>query len=415
MSLEFLRKKLYFEGKSIDLLARKYGTPLYVYSYENLKNNFNAYKKALKDIDHLICYSLKTNSNITIAHQLAKLGAGVDTVSGGEIFCALKAGFVSKKIVYAGVGKTDEEIDLALKNNILMFNVESKEELVNINIRAKKYKTKAGISIRVNPDVDPKTHPYISTGLSKNKFGIDINEAFNIYKYALKLKNIKILGVHIHIGSQLLDIKPYEDAVNKIILLVEKLKKQGIILKYFNIGGGLGINYDNKKSQKTPKDLFKNIIPLIKKQNMILVLEPGRSISGNCGILVTKVLYNKTNRKKNFIIVDAGMNDLVRPSIYDAYHEIMPVMQNNKPKLVADIVGPICESTDFFAKDRKIQGVEKGDYLVIRDTGAYGFAMASNYNSRRKPAEIMIKSNKIYIIRERETWKDLLRNEKMIK
>lgn len=411
--LEYVNDILFFDKINLEDLAEEYGTPLFVYSFETIKNNFLEYENALKNIKHLTCFAMKTNSNSSVLKYLKDLGAGFDTVSGGEIFKALNIGADPQKIVYAGVGKTEAEIDFAIKSNILMFNVESISELNLINQRATKAGRKVKISIRVNPNVDAKTHPYISTGLSKNKFGIDILKAEEIYKYADGLGGILPVGIHMHIGSQILDVFPYKEAFTKVFGLYEKLKSCGIKLDYINIGGGLGIVYDKEK-QKAPhvRDLIDGqIAESIKQNDLTLLLEPGRSIVGTSGILLTKVLYNKTNKAKNFIIVDAGMNDLARPSLYDAYHEIMPVVEKHRQKLVADVVGPICESTDFLAKDRKLPEMAEGEYFAIQNAGAYSFSMSSNYNSRLKAAEVAIIDGKAVLARRRDTLEDLVRNE----
>jgi diaminopimelate decarboxylase len=415
-NLDYKNNTLNLDNTDLSKLTKDFQTPFFVYSYETLKNNFLKYQKTLEklDIKNIICFAMKTNSNSTILKEFHNLGAGFDTVSGGEIFKAINAGADPQKIVFAGVGKTKEEIEFAIENNILMFNVESKDELDLINNVAINLNKKVKIAFRVNPNVDPKTHPYISTGLSKNKFGIDILEVDKLYIYASKLEGILPVGIHCHIGSQLLDLSPYEETFIKLFELFEKLKTLDIKIEYLNIGGGLGICY-NAENQNTPdpKNLFNDfLISNIKKYNLTLILEPGRSLIGNAGILITKVLYNKQNKSKNFIIVDAGMNDLARPSLYDAYHEISPLIQNNdRKKITADIVGPICESTDFLAKDRLIPEMKQNEYLVIQSAGAYCFSMSSNYNSRLKPAEILIKEGAIIPIRKKDSFKDLLLNE----
>ncbi|MFH1715345.1 MAG: diaminopimelate decarboxylase [Elusimicrobiota bacterium] len=413
MGFNYKKNKLYCDGVLAGSIAKKFGTPLYVYSYDEIKNNFQAYEKAFKGVPHLVCYALKTNSNIGVAHELAKLGAGIDIVSGGELFRAKKAGFSNNKIVYAGVGKTEDEIAYALKSNILMFNVESMAELEAINKIAGKMKMTARISLRVNPDVDPKTHPYIATGLAESKFGIEIKDARKYYKRANSLKNINTVGVHMHIGSQLMSIEPYVEAVRKILKLVHDLKKDGIVLQYIDCGGGLGISYKGEKAP-TPLHLFKKIGTILKKEKLTILLEPGRSIVGNAGILITKVLYNKKSSKKNFIIIDAGMNDLMRPSLYDAYHEIIPLNNTNSKIVKADVVGPICESGDYLAKNRSIRTVNEGDYLAVKSSGAYGFSMSSNYNSRKRAAEVIVKGKKARLVRKRETNNDLIKGENTI-
>lgn len=406
---------LHAEGVSVAKLAKEFGTPLYIYSDKTLKRHYNAYADAFKSVSTLICYSIKANSNLAVINTLAKEGSGFDIVSKGELFRALKAGADPKKIVFSGVGKKRDEIEFALKKNILMFNVESPQELELINDVAGKLKKKAGIAIRINPDVDPKTHPYISTGLKKNKFGIEIKEAFKQYKYATTLKNINILGVDCHIGSQLTQIKPFIDAFKKVKDFVLKLKKVGIEIKYIDLGGGLGITY-HKETPPGPDKYAKALIKESKSlEGVTLVFEPGRSIAGNAGILVSEVVYTKKGTAKNFVIVDAAMNDLARPSLYGSYHDIVPVKKNAKKKQKVDIVGPICETGDFLAQDRKLQTLEQGDLIVARSAGAYGFTMASNYNTRPRAAEVMVKGTKYQIVRKRETYDELTKNESVMK
>ena len=411
MSLRYIDHKLCFDNINLKTLAEEYKTPLFVYSYDTIKRNYNECESSLKDLKHIIFYALKANSNLNIINCIKDLGSGFDTVSGGEIFRALKIKADPKKIVYSGVGKTIEDIDYALNSNILLFNVESVSELNTINNRAIALNKKADISIRVNPDVDPQTHPYICTGLEKNKFGIDIKQAFDVYKYAVELNGIIPKGIHMHIGSQLLDVMPFKDAFVKVFDLYKGLKENGLKLDYINIGGGMGICY-NKKTQTAPaySDLIKGTIhDGIKNNDLTLLLEPGRSIIGNAGILITKVLYKKSNKQKNFVIVDAGMNDAPRPSLYSAYHEITPVLESKKhEKEIVDVVGPICESTDFLAKDREIEKVGEGDYLAVESSGAYCSSMSSNYNSRLKPAEVMIKNGKTIVIRKKDSFDDLI-------
>lgn len=402
--------ELYAEDVPVRKLAKEFGTPLYIYSYNTLLNHFKAYETAFDGFPHIICFALKANSNAAIIRLFAKNGGGADVVSGGELFRALKAGMPAKKIVYAGVGKTEEEIIYALKSKILMFNVESEDELREIDRIAGKIKTKAPIALRINPDIDPETHPYISTGLKKHKFGIPIEDALEYYRLANSLKNIRIVGIHKHIGSQITKISPFVDALKRILILVDELTKQGIGINYLDIGGGLGITYRDEVPPN-PAQLAKNILPLLKDRKLTVVLEPGRSLVGNAGILVTKTLYLKKGNEKEFVIVDAGMNDLMRPTLYGAYHHIQPIIKNKRDKIIADIVGPICESGDFLAKDREIQKVKNGEYLAIMSAGAYGFTMSSNYNSRPRAAEVMVKGKKYELIRKRETFSDIIRGE----
>ncbi len=404
--------ELYAEDVSVKALADRYGTPLYVYSYSTLLRHFRAYTEAFEDYPHIICFAVKANSNLAILRLFARNGGGADIVSGGELYVARKAGIPTKKIVYAGVGKKEDEIKFALKSRILMFNVESEAELMEIDRIAGKLGTKAPIALRINPDIDPETHPYIATGLKKHKFGIPIEDALEYYKLAAKLKNIKIIGVHKHIGSQITKISPFVDALKRVLLLIDELSSQGVQLKYLDVGGGLGIPYKDEEPPH-PRDLAKSLLPLLKNKNFTLVIEPGRSIVGNAGILVTKVLYLKKGIDKEFIIVDAGMNDLIRPSYYNAYHNIIPVVKKKRGRTLCDIVGPICESSDFLARDRQIGKVKQGEYLAVMSAGAYGFSMSSNYNSRPKAAEVMVRGREHFLIRKRETYAELIKNDRI--
>jgi diaminopimelate decarboxylase len=374
--------------------------------------HFNAYNDAFNGQTHTICFALKANSNPAVLRLLAKNGCGADVVSGGELYLARKAGIPAKKIVYAGVGKTEDEVVRALKARILMFNIESSDEMKAINDIAGRLKTKAPIALRVNPDIDPKTHPYISTGLKESKFGIPIEDAIEHYKLARKSANLEILGIHKHIGSQITTIQPFIDALKKVILLAVSLKSHGINIKHLDIGGGLGIPYHNEHPPH-PKELSRAVLPLLKGNNFNLILEPGRSIAGNAGIFVTKVLYQKKHPAKEFVIVDGGMNDLLRPSLYNAYHAVLPVRKNSRKKALSDIVGPICESGDFLAVNREINRLSNGELLAVMSSGAYGFTMSSNYNSRPRVAEVMVKGSNFYIVREREQYKDLARGSKI--
>jgi diaminopimelate decarboxylase len=408
----YVSGQLYAEGVPVKLLADRYGTPLYIYSYNTLLQHFDAYDKAFAGYPHIICYSVKSNPNLAILRCLSRRGSGADIVSGGELFRALKAGVPSKKIIYAGVGKTSDEIKMALRSNVLMFNVESDDELREISKIACMMKKKAPIALRINPDIDPGTHPYISTGLKSNKFGIPIENALDSYNLAAKLPYIEIIGIHKHIGSQITKITPFVDALRRILTFVDELKNVGIEIKYLDIGGGLGIPYDDE-DYPMPQDLAKKILPLLKKRSLTLVMEPGRSIIGNAGVLLTEVLYMKKGDHKNFAVIDAGMNDLIRPSLYGAYHKIVPVISNKRRCEKYDVVGPICESGDFIAKDRSLNSVRQGELLAVMSAGAYGFAMSSNYNSRPRAAEVLVKDKQHFLIRARETYQDLMRKEKM--
>lgn len=406
----YKNNELYAEDIPVKELAKQFGTPLYIYSYGTLIRHIRAYEEAFCEVPHIICYAVKANSNLAILSLFAQLGIGADIVSGGELFRALKAGIKPFRIVFAGVGKTEEEIEYALKNNILMFNVESELELYKINEVAKKLKKQARVALRINPDIDPKTHKYIATGLRTSKFGIPIGKAIEYYKVAKSLKNIKVIGIHKHIGSQITETDAYVEALKKLLELYEKLAQADVDIEYIDIGGGLGITYKDEQPPH-PKELADALIPLVKNQKGKLIVEPGRSIVGNAGILVTKVLYTKETDVKNFLIVDAGMNDLMRPTLYGSYHEILPVTPQKRQKIVADIVGPICESGDFLAKDREIEKVSPGEYLAVMSAGAYGFSMSSNYNSRPRAAEVLVKGDQYALIRKRETYRDLIKNE----
>ncbi len=400
--LELKNGELYLEGVSFRELAREFGTPLYVYSASYIRDRFSAYREAFPDA--LICYAVKANFNPHIVRLLGELGAGADIVSGGELFVALKAGIDPKKIVYAGVGKTERELLDALKADILMFNVESRQELEVLNELAGRLGKKARVAIRVNPDVDPKTHPYIATGMKKSKFGIDIKEAEREYEYASSLENLEVVGIHCHIGSQILDISPYREAVEKVVGLYERLKNKGIEIRFLDIGGGLGIKYRPEDREPSPRELADLLRPVLGGVEAKLILEPGRSVTGNAGFLVTEVQFVKEKGEKTFFMVDAGMNDLVRPAIYEAYHHILPALSRGREEVVADIVGPICETGDFLALDRKIERAERGDLFVVFSAGAYGFAMSSHYNMRPRAAEVLVDRGSVKIIRKRESY-----------
>ncbi len=406
----YVDHSLWCEEVSVEEIARSVGTPFYLYSYRTLKNHYRAFDGAFSGIPHLVCFSVKVNSNLALLKLFINEGSGLDIVSGGELYRALQAGADPGKIVYSGVGKKTEEIDYAVRSGILMFNVESPQELETINQCAAHLNKKARIAIRINPDVDPKTHPYISTGLKKNKFGFDMESALEEYRKAKTLSNIEVIGVDCHIGSQLTELSPFVDTVKKVKELIAVLRSEGFDIKYLDLGGGLGITYRDELPPH-PRDYAKAIIDSVGDIGCTLLFEPGRVIVGNAGALVTGVLYTKKNNEKNFIIVDAGMNDLIRPSFYDAHHHIQPVALKGRTNLVADVVGPICESGDFLAKDREVPRVEKGELLAVMSAGAYGFSMSSNYNSRLRAAEILVRDDRYYVIRKRESYKELVANE----
>ena len=406
----YRENELYAEEVPIKKIAESVGTPFYLYSHATLKRHFQTFRDAFQGIQPLICYSAKANTSLAILKLFSGLGSGLDIVSGGELYRGLKAGFSPDKIVYSGVGKRIDEIDYALSSKILMFNIESLEELELIDQRAGILKIKAPIALRVNPDVDPKTHPYISTGLKKNKFGIDTRSAIEGYRVANQLQNVRIIGIDCHIGSQITEAKPFEDALQSLINLKNEIEKIGLKINYLDMGGGLGIIYEDE-SPLHPAEYAKTIGELIKNTSVKLILEPGRVIVGNAGILVTRVLYRKSGLTKEFVITDAGMNDLIRPSLYDAFHAVQPVSKTEETQIVADVVGPICETGDFLAVDRKIPDVKKDDLLAVMSAGAYGFAMASNYCSRPKLAEVMVSENRFHVIRARQKYSDLMEGE----
>ncbi len=398
------------QGVSLFDVAQTYGTPLYVYNGDYMVANFEALDKAFAKAPHIICFALKANSTIAVGRQFAERGAGADVVSGGELFRALKMGAPAGKVIFAGVGKTDEEIEYALRSGILLFNVESPAELRRIERNAERLGLVAPVSVRVNPDVDPHTHHYISTGLKKAKFGVPTEQVVDLYRYAAASAHLNPIGIQMHVGSQLLHIQPIIDAATKVAEIVDELSKLGIRLRYFDIGGGLGIRYRDEQPEG-PADLARGIVPIIKRLDCTLLMEPGRYLVGRGGALLTRVLYLKNNGFKKFIIVDAAMNDLIRPALYDAYHEILPVQQMNGPLEKADVVGPVCESGDFFAHDREMPNVQEDDLLALTSAGAYGFAMASNYNTRPRPAELLVAGGQVRLIRQRETYEDLIRGE----
>jgi len=411
-NFEYRQGELYCEQVPISQIVKEVGTPCYIYSHATLTRHYRVYESAFKNIPHIIAFAMKANSNLAILRLMAKEGSGVDIVSGGELFRALKAGVPPSKIVFAGVGKNAEEIRDALRADILMFNVESSAEIRAVNDVAASVGKKARVALRINPDIDPKTHPYISTGLKKSKFGIASDRALEEFKLASSLDHIEVIGVHAHIGSQLTEVAPFVESLKKVITLIGALKAQGINITYLNIGGGLGIIYNDEKPP-LPQELADAVAPLVQNLKLTLVMEPGRVIVGNAGILVTKALYEKAGEGKRFIIVDAAMNDLIRPSLYSAYHEIRPVSESllQRPKHVVDVVGPVCESGDFLAKDRTLPEVRPGDLLAVMSAGAYGFVMASNYNSRPRVPEVLVNNGEIHVIKARETYEDLVKGE----
>ncbi len=403
--------RLHLEGVALDTLAARFGTPLYVYSKQALEDAYQSYISAFADVPHQICYAVKANSSLAILNLFARLGAGFDIVSGGELARVVAAGGNPGKVVFSGVGKTAGEMRAALEAGILCFNVESVSELHRLNRVAGEMGKRAPVSFRVNPDVDPKTHPYISTGLKENKFGVPIADAPALYRLASSLPNLEVSGIDCHIGSQLIDLSPLVDAADRVLALVDSLAAEGIRLRHIDLGGGVGIRYRDEP----PPDLAEYGHALAVRfsgRSEKLLLEPGRSLVGNAGLLLTRVEYLKPGEDKNFAIVDAAMNDLMRPALYEAFHEIMPVISRSAPARSYDVVGPICETGDFigFARDLPI---EEGDLLAILSAGAYGMSMASNYNSRPRAAEVMIDINAIHLIRERETLDSLMAGERL--
>ncbi len=402
---------LFAEDIAVADLAERFGTPLYVYSRATLERHFRAFDDAFGGHPHQVCYAVKANSNIAVLNVLARLGAGFDIVSGGELTRVLRAGGDPEKIVFSGVGKTADEMELALKTGIHCFNVESAAELELLNLVAGEQDKVARIAIRVNPDVDAQTHPYISTGLKENKFGVDIEEAPSLYQHAADLPHIEVIGVDCHIGSQLTKLTPFEDALKRVLDLVDRLQAKGIPIRHLDLGGGLGVRYRDE----TPPQPAEYIAALLKHipADMPVHIEPGRAIAANAGLFVTRVLYLKPTTHKNFAVVDGAMNDLIRPSLYSAWMDIIPVVPHDADCREWDIVGPVCETGDFLGKQRTL-ALESGDLLAIRSAGAYGFSMASNYNSRNRAAEIMVDGDQAYVVRQRETYDEQLRLESLL-
>jgi diaminopimelate decarboxylase len=412
---EYRNGEMFAENVPVKRIAREVGTPAYVYSLATLKRHFRVFDQAFAKVPHIVCFSVKANSNIALLRTFTNEGGGFDIVSGGELFRVLKAGADPKKIVFSGVGKRKDEIEYALDSGILMFNVESEHEMVALDEIAGGIGKKAPISLRINPDVDPQTHPYISTGMKKAKFGVEIKRSLESYKRAAAMPHLEVVGVDCHIGSQLTSVSPFVDALARVReyldrVLVGSLKKEGAQIRYLDLGGGLGISYKDE-TPPHPEEYANAIIQGLEGLDVTLILEPGRVIVGNAGILVTEVQYLKESDEKNFVIVDAGMNDLIRPALYGSYQEIRPVVEATDEKIIADVVGPICESGDFFAKDRQVGRPRRGDLLAVMSAGAYGFTMASNYNSHPKPPEVLVDGDKYYVVRTRETMEDLIRGE----
>ena len=418
--------KLFCEGVSVESLAKKFGTPLYIYSQQTLTDHFRRLDVALTPLDHTICYATKANSNLAVLRTLANAGSGFDIVSAGELKRVMAAGGDPTKCVFAGVGKTEAEIEFALRQKIYSFNAESEPELVRINRVAARLKTIAPIAIRVNPNIDAQTHAKITTGTYENKFGVALEEVEGVYARASKLKNLLLRGIQMHIGSQLTQVKPYQLAVAKVLPLVKKLAAK-YDFEFFSVGGGLGIVYNPAlesgspnwwksaaaKNILTPDSYAAKLVPLLQPLGLKILLEPGRFIAGNAGILVTRVEHVKRTGKKNFVIVDAAMNDLIRPAFYDSYHEIVPLRRQGGAKVSSDVVGPICESADFFCKNRPLPKVGEGDYLALLSAGAYGFVMASNYNARGMASEVLVNGKSAAVVRERQPVEAIWEGEKI--
>lgn len=414
MSFHYSNQQLHVEDVPITNIVAEFGSPCYIYSQAILHRQWCAFKQLLQDPQQ-ICYAVKANSSLAILARLAEWGAGFDIVSGGELARVLQAGGDAKKTVFSGVGKTTKEIQTALQANISCFNVESQPELLRIEAIAKNLHKFATIALRINPNIDAKTHPYITTGLKETKFGMSANDALQLYRHAAKSKSIKIQGISCHLGSQLTTLDPFLLAIDQLLDLAEQLEKENIVLKTINLGGGLGIPYQQEKVP-TPQEYCQQILAALKKRNtkLQLIIEPGRAITAQAGILVTQIEYLKSNIDKNFAIVDAGMNDLIRPALYHAEQNILPVVQRSElAKKNYDVVGPICESSDFLGKNRQL-ALQANDYLAIMDSGAYGFSMSSNYNSRPRPPEIMVDKDQVHLIRSRETLAQLCQNEKIV-
>ena len=406
--------KLCWDGVSVESVCEKVRTPFYLYSYEKLIENLNRYKEAFSDLPATICYALKANSNGALLAIMNREGLGADVVSGGELKRALAAGIPANKIVFAGVGKTRDEIIYGLEKNILAFNVESREELELIAELAQTRDKVAPVSIRVNPDIDPRTHPYISTGLRENKFGLDFAGAEKGYEFVKENKYLRAVGIHFHIGSQITDTGPFRAAIERVVEFIKKASRKGLEFRFMDIGGGLGIDYE--RTEPVPDieeyaEAVKESVDGLEPRPEVIV-EPGRSVVGPAGMLVSEVNYVKEKSGRTFVVLDAGMNDFIRPSLYEAHHEIVPVKSTGgRPRIQADVVGPVCESADFFARSREMPAVEAGEKLAILDTGAYGYSMASNYNSRPRPAEVLVRDGNHHLIRKREEIADVVRGE----
>jgi diaminopimelate decarboxylase len=410
---EYRERELYCETVPVRKIAEAVGTPFYLYSYKTFTEHLIKIQRAFHSVKPLICFSMKANSNLAVLRALVKKGAGLDVVSGGELFRAKKAGCPPSRIVYAGVGKTESEIEDALRTNILLFNVESIPELDRIHQIARRLGKRANISLRVNPAIDPGTHEHIATGKPESKFGLDLDAAHAVFVRSDQYRNLNICGIHVHIGSQIVNGEPFVKAFRKVLIFLTLLEKEGYRIKHLNLGGGLGIIYSDERPQ-TAEEFAKQILPLFKNRKYKLIFEPGRFIAGNSGIFVTRVLYVKRTKEKNFAIVDGGMNDLIRPALYGSFHDVWPVETNNRAKKFHyDVVGPLCESGDFLAKNRLLSELKAEDLIALASAGAYGFTMSSNYNARPRAAEVLVRGSRFEIVRKRETYADLVRGERI--
>jgi len=407
----YSKNDLYCENVPLADIALEAGTPAYVYSRAAILENYRAYDEALGELPHAVCYAVKANSSLGILALLAKAGAGFDIVSGGELYRVLQAGGDPSKVVFSGVGKTAAEVDYALESGIHTFNCESEPELALIDALAARRGAKAGCAIRVNPDVDASTHPYISTGLREHKFGIDIGDAEAVYERARDLTNLAPEGVSCHIGSQLMDTNPILEAIDRVLALIERLRAKGFDIRHIDLGGGLGVAYQAHEQAPEIRGFIAQVRAKLEGRGLRVTIEPGRSIVGRAGVLLTRVLYRKKSAEKEFVVVDAAMNDLIRPSLYRSHHEIIPLRKTGRPEIVADVVGPVCETGDFLARGRKMANAAPGDYLAIETAGAYGFVQSSNYNSRTRAPEVLVEGDTFRVIRERETYADLVRGE----
>jgi len=407
----YSQNDLYCEQVPLADLAHRSGTPAYVYSSQSILCNYRAYDEAFGDLPHAVCYAVKANSSLGVLALLAKAGAGFDIVSGGELFRVLHAGGEPSKVVFSGVGKTADEVEYALASGIHSFNCESEAELALIDALAGRRGVKAGFAIRVNPDVDAATHPYISTGLSEHKFGIAIAEAPAVYDRSRQYRNLEAQGVSCHIGSQILEPSPIREAVDKVMALAKRLRAEGHPIRHLDLGGGLGIAYHAGQAAPAIGGFIESLRERLRESGLTVMVEPGRSIVGPAGVLLTRVLYRKRNGAREFIVVDAAMNDLIRPALYGAHHEIIPVRKNPLPPVVADVVGPVCETGDFLARDREMVNAMPGDFLAVCTAGAYGFVQSSNYNSRPRAPEVLVEGAAWRVIRAREKYEDLVRGE----